>query len=220
MEKQRISKKDLIGLIAEQLDLNDYKPISVGAGAFTLEKKETNGNVKRIFLPYNVYPGSFYLNEAISGNFSLFKVESILEKYYKKYNLNYLLITIHNSSRRHDLSSIELTEKLDIDRLFPYLKEMIIEDILPFFERYQTVEQVYEQMEAMPVMKMSEFIFNPMPIRRTILKALVKEKGWEEYAMGLLEYTRNKALKNPRSDYSNEIKYLPELIEGLKQMQK
>lgn len=217
---ERMNKKEMIKIIAEHLDVFGFKPMGVGAGSIGLNKKYPTGRVEAINITYTAYPGVYYLRDYVSGDISFPEIEGFIEKYYKKYNLKYDIRTVYTVSSTKDIDNIPLFSTSDIPKFIPYLREMVYEDIVPFFEKYQTVEQVYEEMERLgeDFKHMNKFIFSPMPIRRMIIKRLVNEPKWEVYADKIVKSYIKDSSGVYASTFAPFAQFLPELFAELQAM--
>jgi len=212
-----MNKRELIKAIKEGLGI-DYRMVSVGAGVVRLAKEVENGTNYIVF-PYRKYPGEYILAEYVTGWKSIDSVEKILKKYYKKYNINQLFNTIYTSSRwKKELFKISLRNVEDVQKVIPYLKEMVYEDILPFFERYQTVEQVYEYMESLPKAEVSKFIYHPPVPRMMIIKRLVNAPDWEEFGTWAVDIYKKMTSNSKNKEDIIMYQILMELFEELKNM--
>lgn len=213
-----MNKIELISSIKEQLQLSEFKEITDGVSIISLRKKEKYKKEDIIFT-YKKYPGIFILDSCIIGEKTIFEIETILGEYFTKYNVPYSDTTIFTVSRRNEkMSEFEIANESDIEQIMPSLSDMVYLDILPFFENYQTLGQVYEKVESMQLDKMSNFIFSPMPIRRMVLKCLVKEPNWEEYAKEVLGTYKEHSTGKYTAAFAPFYQFMPELFEELKQM--
>lgn len=220
MTEGRMNKKEMIKEISEQLSLPIFSPIGIGAGCIELVQKFPTGRIEKINITYSVYPGVYYLKEYISGDISFPEVESLIDKYYRKYRLNYEIRTVYKTSQSTNIDRIELVSVSDIPSVIPYLRDMVYDDILPFFDKYQTLTQVYEELERLgdDIPQVNKFIFSPQPIRRMIIKRLVNDPQWEEFG----KKTVNNYIKNSTGPYAATFapfaQFLPELFQELQEM--
>ena len=213
-----MDKKTLIKCIGDALEL-DYEFISTGTGSVFLRLKG-EGFEQSIVFSYRKYPGVCVLADYLYGWKALDPIEKILRRYYNKYNLGFQHTTIHVQTRwKSELSKIEIQQESDITKAIPYLREMVYEDILPFFEKYQTVEQVYKEMESLEKSKIANFIFHPPTIRMMIIKRLVNDPKWEEFAFGVINNYKKWSEEPNGAAYKPFAQFLPELFKELKEME-
>ncbi len=193
-----MEKKDLIKGIKDFLELENFKVNSTGAGVVRLDNE-----FNEIVFPYKKYPGVFVLAPYVSCNKSFPEVESILEPFYKKYNLGYQPYTIYKSSRRFEhLSTIDLYTVEDIQKVGFELKTMVYEDILPFFEQYQNIASVLIHMESLAKEDVSKFIcHSPVP-RMMVLKKIGGSKDWIQFCEWAVDIYKSMSLDS-KDDHNN-----------------
>ena len=209
------TKRDLIVAIKDALEIEDYKVISNYAQAVALQKKELSYKNEIVF-SYAKRPGAYYLGYFISGFKSFPEIEDLLGKYYKKYDIQSCLYSIHCISSEVEKLKLNndyyIGSKEDVNKILPYLKEWVYEDLLPFFDQYQTIEQVYEYLESIELTKMGRFIYSPMPVRRMILKGLLKTPDFMAYSDKIIGNYKN---KSENKAYGEFYQFMPELYEEL-----
>ncbi|WP_373551789.1 hypothetical protein [Haliscomenobacter sp.] len=204
---------DLIKLIKSKLDI-DWEAKS-DRGAIWLEKKERNGDIKVITWSVGHKVDGLSIDSYVSGFIGFNQMENILLKYYKKYNLNYLPYSIHVTSGRDEwLGNQKIITSDDVDAIMPIIKDMIENDIIPFFENYSSIENAYKKIEKTEKSNITLFLLHPPTIRILIMKKLVNATDFDEYADWLM------SLRPIMLETANGIVYqfLPELIEELKNL--
>ncbi len=209
-----MDKREFVKSIKEYLELEDFKAIGVGAGAVSLIR-----DVEEIIISYLKYPGVYRFRESIGCRKCFNEVEDILEKYFALHSLNYGRNTIYISSRRYEeLSRIDIAKPEDIKKVLPQLKTMVYEDILPFFDRYDTLTSVYEQLVEYEndFSRINKFLFAPQPIRRIIINKLCEDPNWEEYAKSVYDSFKEASKSGQNQQmYESYAKVVEGIIEEL-----
>ncbi|WGL15430.1 hypothetical protein PVT68_11690 [Microbulbifer bruguierae] len=201
-----------------ELGLEKYKKINA-PGAICFEKQNSETSVELIFSYYHMVDG-YSFRTGVSGRKSFSEIENILAKYYKKYHISRDLGTIHKSSAKINFESpffdYQITSEVTLKEVKPMLMEWVYGDVLPFLDRYQNIEDVYREMESMPLLERNYFIRDPMPVRSLIMKGLLKTDDFLEYGDFLEKvFSENK----DKPYYKYEIKYFNELYQELKNIQ-
>lgn len=128
------------------------------------------------------------------------------------------LVTIYLISRRIErIGEIVIRSNEDIDKVVPYLRELIEEEIMPFFRDYITLQDAYFHVLKYnnDYSKINKFLFSPQPIRRIILNRLCDNPNWQEYGQSVFDGFK-KASTGPQAKiYEGYIKFLPSLLEEL-----
>lgn len=216
-----MDKKDLVRIIKDKLDLSEFRIIGKGAGSVILYK-ENDKTKEQIIISYRKYPGIFNLRSSITGWKEFKVVERILSKYFIPIDMGENTITIHHNSRKfEEIGDIDIATPEDIEKVLPQLRTMIYDDILPFFETYQTIEDVHKELTTYgnDFDKINRFLFTPQPIRRMIIKRLFSDSDWDEFAMNLTDSIVARSKQDPNSQIAVYAKFLPDLYEELKGMQ-
>jgi hypothetical protein len=172
-------------------------------GAIQFLKRESQRDL-RMGISYNEYPGSYY-PKGMGAYIRFNDVEDILNKVLDKYKIqqrygNETIRSVLFNLEGVDYSKFEA--EIHDDESFQIVAEEIKKIVkygaMPFFERYQTLEEVLVDMEKMEGREMANFITQPLPIRRMIIKKLCKDKDYEQYAMSIINYCKNKDItKSP-----------------------
>ena len=209
-----MNKREFVRHIKEILELDNFKAVGFGAGSVSLIRGE-----EVIIIPYNKYPDQFILPPAITGRKCFAEVEDILEKHFTRHNINYVRNTIHNNSRRvEDLKIRTIEEVNDFSKILPELKNMVYEDILPFFEKHQTLEQVHNTINQLKISELSKFIFSPIHPRIMVIKRLINIGDWENYCEESIEIHKEQSQGKYKAVFEPIYRFLPELFEELKQI--
>lgn len=81
---------------------------------------------------------------------------------------------------------------------------------LPFFDSYSNLNHVFEETEKMPIEEMAEFIEQPLPQRRIVIKWLCKDKKYQEYVDMVIDY-----YKSEKDDGWKEIGLLDKFLKTM-----
>lgn len=212
-----MNKREFVKNIKELLKLDSFNAIGLGAGAVSFVRDN-----EVIIISYNKYPGEFLLSPAIGCRKCFNEVEDILEKYFIRYKINYGRNTIHHSSRREeDLDKRTVANPQDFIKILPELRAMVYEDILPFFEKYKSLNDIYQQLEEFgnDFGQINKLLFNPQPIRRIIINKLCGDGDWKEKAIAVrASFVEASKTGQYMEMYSSYAQIIAALIEELDEM--
>ncbi|MCO6476571.1 MAG: hypothetical protein J5I94_08110 [Phaeodactylibacter sp.] len=212
-----MDKRELIKSLREKLNIKGCKVDSKGAGVVSL-RKTFRDSIYQILFSYKKYSGEYVLAPYLTGWKSFDAVENILERHYDSVGIDQPLVTIYLISRRIEkIGEIAIRSDEDIDKVAPYLRELIEEDIMPFFQNYNALQDVYFQVLKYnnDYSKINKFLFSPQPIRRIIINRLCDNPNWQEYGQSVFDGFK-KASTGPQAKiYQGYIKFLPSLLEEL-----
>lgn len=209
-----MDKRLFIKTIRELLGIDDFKPNSTGAGGVSLVR-----NNEEISITYRKYPGIYQIRQNLMGFKSFPQVEDILRKYYKLHNIGLQNDTIYTSSRRiEEITEVDIADPEDIEKILPQLKLMVYEDILPFFEKYDTLEKVNSHINTLDKADISKFIFHPPIPRMMIIKRLTNSPDFETFCTWAIEIYEKMAMGSNAIQHAPINKFLPDLYEELKSM--
>jgi hypothetical protein len=180
--------------------INTLKPIGFESytnfGSTRFVKKEDK-RVLTIAIGYNEYFPHSADVKGISVDISFNEVEEVLRPVFKQSKVKGLYndTTIHQSlidveGVNYKLFETEINNDDTFNMVAPEIKKMMVNGAIPFFERYQTVRAVFEDTEKMPIEQMSNFIGQPLPFRRLIIKKLCNDVGYEEYYKLIVNFYR------------------------------
>ena len=216
-----ILRKELIDELAIGLDggwIGKYDPENEGM-SLSLPNHRRNATIGISYNFFSTAPAGYILGSSLIGHMAFEEVESIVSKYFKKYNIPLALntcwkVSIHipemdGANNEYRISNPGDTIKV-IDKI-----QIMVDDLMPFFERFQTLEEVYEHLEYLPVDQMSGFVNNPMPVRRMIMKKLLDTPDFEAYGKRIV---RNVNAKSSQPPYRDIAKYIGEMYDDLKSM--
>lgn len=63
--------------------------------------------------------------------------------------------------------------------------------VIPFFEKYNTLQSVFDFTEKMPIEEMADFIVQPLPQRRMVIKKMCGDRNYQEYADMVLNFYKS-----------------------------
>ena len=213
-----MNKKQLVSDVKDYLGLDDYKSNSVGAGSVSLFK-ETEIVKEEIVLSYNKYPGAFRLSPSISGWKTFKEVDKILKKYFLKSGIGYQEHTIHIASRRFEnISLFDFEKSADLEKIGKELRLMIQEDILSFFSKYKTLENVHSKIIRLDNSNLAKFVTNPPHPRIMVIKKLINDSKWETYCEESILMYQEQVKGKYKAVFEPIYNFLPDLYKELQQM--
>jgi hypothetical protein len=160
--------------------------------------RELNDRTERIdYTGRNYFPhGVYFQGVIISISFN--SVEYVLKQVLDKYQIKqrYGDSTIH--AVLHNVEGIDYSKfdtEINDDASFQIVAREIVNIVekgaLPFFEKYNTLEKVFDETEKMPISEMANFIGQPLPQRRMIIKKLCMDPNYGEYVKQVTDYYRS-----------------------------
>ncbi len=206
----------LIRVIKTQLQLSDFKAVGVGSGAVSLfrEKEETQ---EQIIISYNKYPGEYRLGPTIAGWKTFSAVEDLVEKYFRRHGIGYHGVTIHCVSRRDEqMFDTSITKTEDVLKILPSLEKMVFEDVMPFFEEYDSLDLVHDEIEDRNISDLAKFVTNPPHLRMMIIKRLLNTSDWELYSEDIIAMYKEQSEGKYQTVFAPIYAFLPALFEELK----
>jgi hypothetical protein len=155
-------------------------------------KRERMDYTGREYFPHGAY------FQGVIVSISFYSVENTLSKVLNKYQIGqrYGDSTIHtvlNDIEGIDYSKfkIEVHNEASFQIVAEEIKKIVKYGAMPFFERYQTLENVFKATEKMPLEQMVDFIGQPLPQRRMVIKKLCNDPNYNEYVNWLIEYYKS-----------------------------
>jgi hypothetical protein len=143
------------------------------------------------------FPHGAFL-EGVIISVSFYSVENILNEILDKYHIKqrYGNSTIHavlNDIEGIDYNKFEteIHDEASFQIVAEEIKKIVEYGAMPFFEKYDTLEKVFLETEKMSIDKMSNFISQPLPQRRMVIKKLCKDSNYNEYVKMVLDYYKS-----------------------------
>lgn len=181
-----------------EIEIDDFK-IKSGIQAYQFIRKE-DVLTKVITISYRDYtPHGFYI-DGVTVKIFFNNVETILENTYKSIkmkNRHGITGTIHQSLI--NLSGIDYTvfktqidDKKSFQVVAKQIKNIIKEGALPFFKQFNSLHKIFEYTESQSIEDMSNFIGQPLPQRRMIIKKLCGDEDYKDYVKKLCDYYKEK----------------------------
>jgi hypothetical protein len=140
-----------------------------------------------------------------------------LEPFYKKYGIGYQPYTIFKVSRRFEhLSLIDLSTPDDLSKVGNELRIMVYEDILPFFEKNETLEKVHEYYSTLLLDEISSYFKGDWRLRVMTIKALLKTNDFTQFSKESIESYQLHSIGQYKHVFEPVYTFLPNLYEKLK----
>lgn len=214
-----IKKYEMITEIAEGLT-GDFMPYYNQQEGEIYLKVTNDAYNKFMSLGHRLFasePVGYRIAGQISAYISFPEVEKIISKYYQKYDIHYTQYTckklscrfeeMFGSANEYRISNPGDTKKI-IDKI-----QIMVDDLMPFFERFKTLEDVYEYLESDELENKTSFINSQgFVTRRLIMRALFKADNFHELGIKYTEFLKK---KSGEPNYKYEALYMPELYEEL-----
>ncbi len=107
---------------------------------------------------------------------------------------NYILLFLNefrNSSINYEVFDNVIHNQEEFEELKIELQKTIELGAYPFFEKYDSLEKVFEETEYMNLKEIMQIITQPLPHRRLIIKGLHNKESYLSYYEQMLETYSN-----------------------------
>ncbi|HEY9007324.1 MAG TPA: hypothetical protein VIM75_14385 [Ohtaekwangia sp.] len=107
----------------------------------------------------------------------------------------------------YQILDTEISNNVTFDIVAIELKKIVEKGAFPFFEYYKTLQVLYEETEKMELEKMADFIGQPLPFRRMIIKKLCNDPGYNDYYRMVVDFYRSEDSKDDvmLAEYLNRL---------------
>jgi hypothetical protein len=172
--------------------------------------------IERVMIGYGGYPDSFKIYTPVV-NIYFSEVENVFEKFKKEHCLNkftgnstiqksfYKLPNVDSTKLKTEIKDLNTFNEVAIE-----LKKIIEDGALPFFEKFNNVNAVFEESEKMAREELRNFIVQPLPQRRMVIKKLCNDPNYQDYTTRLIDYYK--------SEKDDDLKEIEDLDDFLKSM--
>lgn len=186
--------KDL-ELALKSISLDEFKLKKVIGGYQWVQELPNRTNI--IGVGHSGYPNLYRTSKPHSEIF-FNNVETLLDKAYRESSVKRRHgkhPTIRGDERNiagidYKVFDIPIKDKFDYPQVLNEVKKIIEQYALPFFEQYNTLEKVWEATEKKEMNELINFIGQPLPHRRMIIKKLCNDPNYEDYAQMVLDYLK------------------------------
>ena len=182
---------------------NSFKSLQIDGFKFKKEvmgfswTKKNNSITERIVIGYGGYPDSYKIYSPVAEIY-FDQVENILENFKKTHfpDKNFGNGTIQKSFVRlqnidYSKFEIEIKDENSFNVVAQQIKQIIEIGALPFFKKLNDLMTVFEITETMEIEEMADFIVQPLPQRRMVIKKLCNDSNYQEYVDWLIEYYKS-----------------------------
>jgi hypothetical protein len=160
--------------------------------------RKLDDRTETITLSYRNYaPHGFYIS-GVSVDIHFNKVESVLEKFKNTYfpNNNFGHSTIHKSFVNlqgidYSKFEIEIKDDYSFNEVAKEVKQIVEIGALLFFEKFNSLMTVFIITETMEIDEMADFIVQPLPQRRIVLKKICQDINYREYVNIVVEFYKS-----------------------------
>lgn len=167
-------------------------------------KQQVGNRINQIIIGYKSYPGSFYL-QTPSVSVIFREIENQLNVLYDKHKieLRYGEQTIHTNlgnmkGVNYKVFDIEISSEEAFKIVASEVEKIVITGALPFFEKYQDLKAVTEEISKMSEDEISNFVSGIVGIKVPLIKKLGQSSDY------LME------LKQRQKFYSDEVFKYPQ----------
>ncbi|WP_136468745.1 hypothetical protein [Flagellimonas onchidii] len=87
----------------------------------------------------------------------------------------------------YNISGVNYT-LLDVQDVEDDTTFAIVQGALQFYDTFSTLQAIHDYLETLPLMQMGNFLQQPMPYRRMILKKLVEAPDYEVYTQSIVDF--------------------------------
>lgn len=180
------------------------------------ELKEENRTLN-IHIGYNEYYGSSFYVKGISADIYYPEVENVLENFKKIHfpdkhfghgTIRKSFINLPNID--YSKFEIEIKDENSFNDVAREIKQIIEIGALSFFEKFNNLDTVFEESEKMVREELRNFIVQPLPQRRMVIKKLCNDSNYQDYTTRLIDY-----YKSENDDDWQEIELLDTFLKAL-----
>ena len=178
-----MTKLELGRLAQETLDLQAWRLNARAPGNIVLTRRVEGGEDTLFLHPYRgVYSLSF--GHCVSGKRTYDRVSNVLASAIPAGSPPYDESSFQVVSRQvTDMLFAEITQPSDFEPWLPTARAMVHEDVLPELERYRYLGPLHERIAATEDAMMSQFMPSPFHAHIMIIKRLIDDPSWEDYAI-------------------------------------
>lgn len=188
----------------ETLQIEGFK-LKSAVQAFLMIRQK-NDRKETITISYRDYaPHGFYI-DGVSSDIYFEEVENILAltneklnikgRYGKTGTIQKVFTKVPNVN--YSFFESEINSDFTFNQVAVEVEKIIMFGAFPFFDQFSTLQDVFEESEKMALEEMVNFIGQPLPQRRMIIKKLCKDPRFEEYAKMVIDfYEKEKDIDEP-----------------------
>jgi hypothetical protein len=177
-----MNAKETILQIRRGLGLTDEWKAKTDGGSIRLQKILPNGDIITFGWGLFQVSNGFYLN-AGTCEIKVLKVDAILTKYLKKFNINEASYTICHGNDKFLQYGQLISQPSDVENLIQQLKSELLEIFFPWFEECSSIEAINHKLVSIEHLdKVSNFIGLNPDLQVLVIKGLAKSDDFEQYA--------------------------------------
>lgn len=195
--------KEIIEYISRELG-SAWAPRSKN-NSLWLEKKDGLKIYEIIFNTIRTH-GGLTFNGVISCGIRFKEVEDLLNPIYKKIGINYEdRVIFYNSKLIEEIDSIRVENINDLDKLMPYIKEVVKTEIESFIEANKSLDEINSKVSCIPKNEISNYIYFPQIIKIVALKKIAKSEDYEDFFNWAYNLYKEVASQGGQSDIFYKI---------------
>lgn len=163
------------------------------------------------------YPGSIRIRD-ISLKKRFDEIESILQPVLDnhKIKLGFWQATIFRDIK-FESGEFATNDRDAVASVFNDVKSICLASKQDFLDNYKSLHEVYNASEGMGIKEMVDFIAQPLPLRRMVVKKLCKDDNFIDFCKKYIVSAEQKAKKKPLQ-FKNYDKAAIELYQVLKSL--
>lgn len=160
--------------------------------------REYKDRTETITLSYRNYaPHGFYIDGAlvdihfheVENTLNRFKNEYYPEKHFGNTTIHKALVKLEGID--YSKFELEVKDEFSFKQVAVEIEKVIKNGVFPFFEKYNILESVFKETEAMPIEEMANFIVQPLPQRRMVIKKLCNDINYSDYVNMVIDYYKS-----------------------------
>ena len=189
---------------------------------YCMFQKKIDDRMEIIYFPHRDYfPHGVYM-EGVSVEITFPKVENVLRSVFYKYNIQqkYNNSTVHTALNNiKDINYLKFETEIHDDASFQVVAEEVKKIVeygaIPFFEKYQTLEEVHNYAMSLQVDDYPNFFLGDGPFKLMIIKKIIKQNDYEDYANKMVEVWTKNAIEYPQyfKDYDKIVVELKKTLD-------
>ncbi|HCS19630.1 MAG TPA: hypothetical protein DIW47_03540 [Bacteroidetes bacterium] len=194
-----MKKKDLEIALQEAVNLPYFKFTKIG-DSMGFKKKQSWGSVYLSINASYFSPVSIKLRPGITALFTVDRIESFIDFYFKPYGYesNRLTFTVYINGM-FDENFFDIRNENELQYAVNRVNNFIINSVLPGIEKFDSVAQIYTYAEAFSMSDLTNF-YGSINIKRLVVRAMVKDPFIDE----CIERTKNLLIHNA-SEYNDTL---------------
>lgn len=161
-------------------------------------EKQVNHRKLSIHVGYNEYYFSSFYLKGVSADICFNEVERIINNFKKEYypdkhygNTTIQKVFVKLDNVDYSKFDIEIKDDFTFGEVATEIRKIINDGALPFFDLFSDIKTVFEETEKMRIDEMANFITQPLPQRRMVIKWLCNDEKYQDYVNMVIDFYKS-----------------------------